>query len=64
MSNEKKPQTETAKPAEELSEKELENVSGGAVDMFLKISGIKGEVTDTRHKDEIHIESFSLNFTK
>src|SRR5688500_10450326 len=30
-----------------------------AVDMFLKIDGIKGESKDAKHKDEIHIESFS-----
>ncbi|HAF25425.1 MAG TPA: type VI secretion system tube protein Hcp, partial [Blastocatellia bacterium] len=30
-----------------------------AVDMFLKLEGIKGESKDKVHKDEIHIESFS-----
>ncbi len=30
-----------------------------AVDMFLKLDGIKGESKDFKHKDEIHIESFS-----
>jgi type VI secretion system secreted protein Hcp len=30
-----------------------------AVDMFLKLDGIKGESGDSKHKDEIHIESFS-----
>ncbi len=30
-----------------------------AVDMFLKIDGIKGESSDDKHKDEIQIESFS-----
>jgi len=29
------------------------------VDMFLKLDGIKGESQDHKHKDEIHIESFS-----
>jgi type VI secretion system secreted protein Hcp len=29
-----------------------------AVDMFLKLDGIKGEPRDHKHKDEIHIESF------
>src|SRR5262249_4799946 len=33
-----------------------------AVDMFLKLDGIKGESKDAKHKDEIHIESFSWNF--
>jgi len=30
-----------------------------AVDVFLKLDGIKGESADHKHKDEIHIESFS-----
>jgi type VI secretion system secreted protein Hcp len=30
-----------------------------AVDIFLKLDGIKGESQDSKHKDEIHIESFS-----
>jgi type VI secretion system secreted protein Hcp len=30
-----------------------------AVDMFLKLTGIKGESGDHKHKDEMHIESFS-----
>ncbi len=30
-----------------------------AVDMFLKIEGIKGEAPDKTHKDEIEIQSFS-----
>jgi type VI secretion system secreted protein Hcp len=30
-----------------------------AIDMFLKLDGIKGESQDDKHKDEIQIESFS-----
>src|SRR5215813_13047486 len=30
-----------------------------AVDMFLKLDGIKGESHDSKHKEEIHIESYS-----
>jgi type VI secretion system secreted protein Hcp len=30
-----------------------------AVDMFLKLDGIKGESSDSKHKGEIDIESFS-----
>jgi type VI secretion system secreted protein Hcp len=30
-----------------------------AVDMFLKLDGIKGESKDHKHKDTIHIESWS-----
>ncbi len=31
-----------------------------AVDMFLKLAGIKGESTDSKHKDEINIHSFTF----
>ena len=31
-----------------------------AVDYFLKIDGIKGESKDDKHKDEIHLESWSF----
>lgn len=31
-----------------------------AVDMFLKLDGIKGESQDAKHAGEIHIESYSL----
>jgi type VI secretion system secreted protein Hcp len=35
-----------------------------AVDMFLKITDIKGESTDAKHKDEIDVESFSWGATQ
>ena len=35
-----------------------------AVDMFLKLDGIKGESKDHKHKDEIHIESFSWGMSQ
>jgi type VI secretion system secreted protein Hcp len=35
-----------------------------AVDMFLKLNGIKGESKDGKHKDEIHIESFSWGMSQ
>ena len=35
-----------------------------AVDMFLKLDGIKGEAKDDKHKDEIHIESFSWGLSQ
>src|ERR1044071_3487313 len=35
-----------------------------AVDMFLKLDGIKGESQDSKHKDEIHIESFSWGMSQ
>lgn len=35
-----------------------------AVDMFLKLDGIKGESQDKSHKDEIHIESFSWGLSQ
>jgi type VI secretion system secreted protein Hcp len=36
-----------------------------AVDIFLKLTGIKGESKDAHgHKDEIHVESFSWGLTQ
>ncbi|WP_425617152.1 Hcp family type VI secretion system effector [Anatilimnocola sp. NA78] len=35
-----------------------------AVDMFLKLNGIEGESKDDKHKNEIHIESFSWGLTQ
>jgi len=34
------------------------------VDMFLKLDGIKGESADSKHKDEIHIESWSWGLSQ
>lgn len=35
-----------------------------AVDMFLKIDGIKGESNDAKHKDEIYVLSWSWGVTQ
>ncbi|HKY51360.1 MAG TPA: type VI secretion system tube protein Hcp [Candidatus Limnocylindria bacterium] len=35
-----------------------------AVDVFLKIEGIKGESSDDKHKDEIEIESYSWGLSQ
>src|SRR5437867_11381596 len=35
-----------------------------AVDMFLKLDGIKGESKDHKHGEEIHIESFSWGLSQ
>jgi type VI secretion system secreted protein Hcp len=35
-----------------------------AVDMFLKLDGIKGESKDHKHSGEIHIESFSWGMSQ
>lgn len=35
-----------------------------AVDMFLKLDGIKGESQDHKHKDEIHIQSWSWGLSQ
>jgi hypothetical protein len=43
----------------ELDEAELSKVSAGKSDMFLNLDGIKGESTDSGHKDTIEILSFS-----
>lgn len=32
-------------------------------DYFLKIDGVKGESQDDKHKDEIHVSSFSMGVT-
>jgi bacteriocin-like protein len=42
----------------ELTENELDNVSGGAgSDFLLTLDGIKGESQDDKHKDTIEITS-------
>ena len=51
----KKPSEDEKKTSDELSNKDLEQVTGGAVDAFLNIEGIKGESTDDTHKDWIEI---------
>lgn len=35
-----------------------------AMDMFLKLDGIKGESKDAKHKDEIHIESYGWGLSQ
>ena len=35
-----------------------------AVDAFLKLDGIKGESTDSKHKDEIELDSYSFGATQ
>jgi len=37
----------------QLNEQDLAQVSGGAVDAFLNLDGIKGESVDDKHKDLI-----------
>ena len=49
MSEEK--EIEKQKPSVELSEQDLQQVTGGAVDVFLQLDGIKGESQDDKHKD-------------
>jgi hypothetical protein len=39
----------------ELSEEQLEQVAGGAADVFAKLGDIKGESLDSKHKDEIEL---------
>jgi bacteriocin-like protein len=46
------PKEEPKQPIE-LSNTELEQVTGGATDYFLKIEGIEGESQDDKHKNEI-----------
>ena len=54
------PKKENANPAEdspkqapELTDDNLNQVVGGAVDIFLQLDGIKGESADDKHKDWI-----------
>jgi type VI protein secretion system component Hcp len=42
----------------QLTEEELGHVSGGVVDQFLMLDGIKGESQDDKHKDGIQLASF------
>lgn len=51
------PKKENANPAEDsqkqtpqLTDDNLNQVVGGAVDIFLQLDGIKGESTDDKHK--------------
>jgi hypothetical protein len=45
----------------ELNDAELDLVSGGdKANYLLQLDGIKGESKDDGHKDEIHIDSFSI----
>jgi hypothetical protein len=54
------PKKENANPAEDsqkqtpqLTDDNLNQVVGGAVDRFLQLDGIKGESSDDKHKDWI-----------
>jgi type VI protein secretion system component Hcp len=50
-----------AADGQELSDDQLERVSGGSgVDMFLKLDGIKGESTTDKHLDEITTSTVSV----
>ena len=57
MKKENPPQVtnDKVKPASEMEEKDLKQVTGGAVDSYLKIEGVPGESTDGKHKDWIEI---------
>jgi hypothetical protein len=46
------------KTSPELTERQLDKVSGGASDIFSKFGDIKGESVDDKHKDSILITSF------
>jgi Type VI secretion system effector, Hcp len=63
---EKEPKPEAAENAtvEELTEEQLEHVAGGAMNAYLKLSGIPGESTVGDHKATIDIESFSWSATQ
>jgi bacteriocin-like protein len=48
----RKPEAKITEVATELTQDELDKVSGGKPNQFLKIDGIKGESQDDKHKDE------------
>jgi hypothetical protein len=48
------------KTSPELTERQLEKVSGGAADIFAKLGDIKGESIDDKHKDTISISSIKF----
>lgn len=48
---------ETPKEPTALSGDDLKQATGGAPNIFTSLVEIKGDSTDEKHKDEIHIES-------
>ena len=60
MSDNPKPNANQAPEgkSEELNPGEQEKVSGGAVDTFLTLDGIKGESQDEKYKGWIEVNSF------
>jgi type VI protein secretion system component Hcp len=53
-----------AKPSRALTDDELRAASGGAVDAFLKIDGVKGESLDDKHKNWIEVLSTSHSISQ
>jgi len=51
--------TKEEKGLRPVESSELARVEGGAVDMFLKIDGLRGEAADGGHEDEIDVLSWS-----
>jgi len=47
-----------------LDNKIIQEADAAAVDYFLKIEGVAGESTDSKHKDWIEVESFSFGATQ
>ena len=47
-----------------LDNKVIQEADAAQVDYFLKIDGIPGESTDSKHKDWIDVESFSFGATQ
>jgi type VI protein secretion system component Hcp len=62
MSDEKV--TENPKPNDELSNKTLDKVQGGAFNGFANFGDIKGESTDKDHKDWVTILQFNHSITQ
>lgn len=63
--DQKKAAATKTKPAEELSEEQLEQVAGGASNYLLRLDGIKGESLSNTHDNKgTPSESVSLSFAK
>jgi hypothetical protein len=58
------PAEDSQKQVSELTNDDLKQAVGGAVNSFLTIDGIKGESTDDKHKDWIEILSYQNSVTQ
>ena len=64
LTKQPEPKTTADHNPAELSDGELESVTGGASDYLLKIDGIKGESVDDKHTGEIELLSWSFGASR